>query len=1039
MDPNILFSYDGANGHKADDLESNISLVDNYEYDSQNGAASPTINGDDDDDDDYKYDSDLDNEEIEELYDDEDDEDAEGQNGHHHHNHEDDGFDPHLPEHACAYCGIHSASSVVKCNTCNKWFCNSKNNTSSSHIVTHLVMSKHNVVSLHPDSDFGDTTLECYNCGNKNVFVLGFVSAKSETVIVILCRLPCSQSKDSRWDTNEWTALIEDRQLLPWVASIPTEEESLNARNITNAQISKLEAKWRLNKDATIQDVDKPEEESEIVPILLRYADAYEYQRSFGPLVKLEADYDKQLKESQALEHISVKWSLALNNKHLASFSLSTFESSELKVAVGDEMILRYSGVNHDAWESRGYIIRIPSAHQEEFTLELLTSKTQPPTNCTTDFTAEFVWKGTSYDRMQDAMKKFAVDNQSVSGYIYHKLLGHEVDSVEFDIQLPSKFSIPGFAELNVSQANAIKSVLQRPLSLIQGPPGTGKTVTSATIIHHLTKLNKDRIMVCAPSNVAVDHLASKLDQLGLKVIRLTAKSREDVESSVQHLSLTHLVAKRAKGELKKLIKLRADMGELSAEDSKTYFSLLRKKETSLLSAADVVCCTCVGAGDRRLSGVNFRTVLIDESTQASEPECLIPIVHGAKQVILVGDHQQLGPVILDKKAGDAGLKQSLFERLVVLGHIPIRLEVQYRMNPCLSEFSSNMFYEGSLQNGVTKEQRQIPDSTFPWPVIDTPMMFWANFGREEISGSGTSFLNRIEAMNCERVITRLFRDGVKPDQIGVITPYEGQRAYVVQYMQMNGSMDKDLYMEVEVASVDAFQGREKDFIILSCVRANDQQNIGFLSDPRRLNVALTRAKYGVVILGNPRALSKNPLWNQLLLHYREKGCLVEGPLDLLQLSSVQLNRANNKFRPNRNRNQFGGHSKFGSPSTNAPSTVNDFETASLVSFVTDNESLGFTSGAGGYPPFFSAKHWPTFNDQYPNAHGSAEQGDAETNNNSYDPARNPQIGSSFSARLEKLGGSSSRYENHNIEDDIRSITSGFGPAGLNINKLATD
>lgn len=240
----------------------------------------------------------------------------------------------------------------------------------------------------------------------KNVFVLGFVSAKSETVIVILCRLPCSQSKDSRWDTNEWTALIEDRQLLPWVASIPTEEESLNARNITNAQISKLEAKWRLNKDATIQDVDKPEEESEIVPILLRYADAYEYQRSFGPLVKLEADYDKQLKESQALEHISVKWSLALNNKHLASFSLSTFESSELKVAVGDEMILRYSGVNHDAWESRGYIIRIPSAHQEEFTLELLTSKTQPPTNCTTDFTAEFVWKGTSYDRMQDAMKK---------------------------------------------------------------------------------------------------------------------------------------------------------------------------------------------------------------------------------------------------------------------------------------------------------------------------------------------------------------------------------------------------------------------------------------------------------------------------------------------------------------------------------------------------------------------------------------------------------------------------------------------------------
>ncbi|CCH41224.1 ATP-dependent helicase NAM7 [Wickerhamomyces ciferrii] len=1036
MDPNILFSYyqkNNSENHNDDDLKNSASAQD---IGSQNVVPNDddTVNGDhNDNDSDYKYDSDLDDEELEGLYDDDDDD-----NDHHGHHHHDDeaGFVENLPEHACAYCGIHNSSSVVKCNTCNKWFCNSKNNTSSSHIITHLVMSKHNVVSLHPDSDLGDTTLECYNCGNKNVFVLGFVSAKSETVIVILCRLPCSQQKDSRWDTNEWTSLIEDRQLLSWVANIPTEEDTLNARIITNSQISKLEAKWRLNKDATIQDVEKPEEENEIVPILMRYTDAYEYQRSFGPLVKLEADYDKQLKESQALEHISVKWSLALNNKHLASFTLSTFESSELKVAVGDEMILRYSGINHEAWEAKGFIIRIPSAHQEEFTLELSTNhKNPPPTQCTTDFTAEFVWKGTSYDRMQNAMKSFATDQLSVSGYIYHKLLGHEVNEVEFDIKLPSKFSIPGFAELNVSQASAVKNVLQKPLSLIQGPPGTGKTVTSATIIHHLTNLNKDRILVCAPSNVAVDHLASKLDQLGLKVIRLTAKSREDVESSVQHLSLSNIIQKSAKGQLKKLLRLRNELGELSAEDTKTYFTLLRKKEKSILKQADVVCATCVGAGDRRLENVNFRTILIDESTQASEPECLIPLVHGAKQVILVGDHQQLGPVILDKKAGDAGLKQSLFERLVVLGHVPIRLEVQYRMNPCLSEFSSNMFYDGSLQNGVTKEQRQLPNSAFPWPVVDTPMMFWANFGREEISGSGTSFLNRIEAMNCERIITRLFRDGVQPEQIGVITPYEGQRAYVVQYMQMNGSMDKDLYMDVEVASVDAFQGREKDFIILSCVRANDQQNIGFLSDPRRLNVALTRAKYGVVILGNPRALSKNQLWNQLLLHYREKGCLVEGLLDSLQLSSVQLNRPNNRFKPNRGRQNFGGEAyhKFGAPTTNAGSTINDFETASLVSFATDNESVGFTSNAG-FPPFFSAKQWPTFNDQYQSNGNDANESENATNGNTYDPATNPQIGSSFSSRLEKLGGSSSRYDNQNIEDDIRSITSGFGPSGLNLN-----
>ena len=137
----------------------------------------------------------------------------------------------------------------------------------------------------------------------------------------------------------------------------------------------------------------------------------------------------------------------------------------------------------------------------------------------------------------------------------------------------------------------------------------------------------------------------------------------------------------------------------------------------------------------------------------------------------------------------------------------------------------------------------------FPWPVPDTPMMFWCNLGQEEISASGTSYLNRSEAVNCEKVVTRLFRAGVTPDQIGIITPYEGQRAFVSQYI-ISGSMSKEMYRQVEVESVDAFQGREKDYIVLSCVRSNEHQGIGFLSDPRRLNVAMTRAKYGVVLLG---------------------------------------------------------------------------------------------------------------------------------------------------------------------------------------------
>lgn len=277
---------------------------------------------------------------------------------------------------------------------------------------------------------------------------------------------------------------------------------------------------------------------------------------------------------------------------------------------------------------------------------------------------------------------------------------------------------------------------------------------------------------------------------------------------------------------------------------------------------------------------------------QSTEPECMVPVVLGARQLILVGDHCQLGPVVVCKKAAKAGLSQSLFERLVVLGIRPFRLEVQYRMHPELSQFPSNFFYEGSLQNGVCADERKLATiSSFPWPNPDVPMFFLVTLGAEEIAGSGTSYLNRTEAANVEKIATRFLKVGVKPDQIGIITPYEGQRAYLVQYMQYQGSLHSKLYQEIEIASVDAFQGREKDIIILTCVRSNEHQGIGFLNDPRRLNVALTRAKYGIIIVGNPKVLSKQQLWNNLLHFYKEKKVLVEGSLNNLRESMIQFQK----------------------------------------------------------------------------------------------------------------------------------------------------
>lgn len=186
-------------------------------------------------------------------------------------------------------------------------------------------------------------------------------------------------------------------------------------------------------------------------------------------------------------------------------------------------------------------------------------------------------------------------------------------------------------------------------------------------------------------------------------------------------------------------------------------------------------------------------------------------------------------------------------------------------------------------------------------------MFFYICNGFEEISGSGTSYLNRTEATNVEKIVTTLLRGGVTPNQVGVITPYEGQRAYVVAHMARAGTLRAELYNAVEVASVDSFQGREKDFIIVSCVRSNEHQGIGFLSDPRRLNVALTRARYGCVILGNPKILARNPLWNGLINHFKDAECLVEGPLNNLTQSMMNFPPPEERRRHRNAQGGFGG------------------------------------------------------------------------------------------------------------------------------------
>eukprot|EP00331_Platyophrya_macrostoma_P020281 CAMPEP_0176468904 /NCGR_PEP_ID=MMETSP0127-20121128/39421_1 /TAXON_ID=938130 /ORGANISM="Platyophrya macrostoma, Strain WH" /LENGTH=1177 /DNA_ID=CAMNT_0017862663 /DNA_START=106 /DNA_END=3639 /DNA_ORIENTATION=+ len=872
-----------------------------------------------------------------------------------------------LPEHACNYCGYHhDPLACAMCTQCNRWFCNGRGQTSGSHIITHMVLAKHTSLTLHPDSPLGDAPLECYVCGMKNIFSLGFVPSKEESVVVIICREPCLHSqtlRDMEWDPSAWLPLIEEKRLLSWICPVPSSSDTIATRGLSNHSARELEALWRVKPTATINDFLRGERAETIrretgvaggggesgVALLpsipFNFSDGNHYRDHLSLFVANECDASRELTDSMHFPNLSITWNMGLQRRRVGVVSLPPDAG---KITVGDEVIL-YSGAlaaasspptsspapatsmpstssaaaavaavaaaatasssNHhgSGWQLSGVVVRMESLANtsDEIHIELKEHQHDSVSDSqivsVTSVMLKMVFKPVNFDRQRVALRLFATDEASVSAYLYHAILGHTEGSAGgrgsrfTDVVIPDDINAPHIAKLNSSQSAAIRAALTRPLSLIQGPPGTGKTTTSATLVYHMCDIHNSQVLVCSPSNVAVDQLASRIEATGLTVVRLYARSRETISSTADHLALHNQVRQFAASspeysELNKLFRLKTEMGVLSDKDQRRFVQLVREVESNLLMNADVVCCTCSGAGDQRLSKFSFRYVLIDESTQATEPEVLIPIVMGAKQIVLVGDHCQMGPVIVCKPAEEAGYGRSLFERLLQLGHRPFRLEIQYRMHPALSEFSSNSFYEGTLQNGVTAKDRDA-SALFPWPNPSKPLFFYNTIHPEEISGSGTSYLNRTEAALAEKMATLLLRNGVLPDQIGIITPYVGQRNYLVQYLARQGPLGPEVYRRLEVASVDSFQGREKEFIILTCVRSNDQQGIGFLADWRRLNVALTRARRGVMIIGNARVLSKHPLWHSLLTHFKEQGLIVEGAVQSLVPVKVALQK----------------------------------------------------------------------------------------------------------------------------------------------------
>jgi superfamily I DNA and/or RNA helicase len=500
-----------------------------------------------------------------------------------------------------------------------------------------------------------------------------------------------------------------------------------------------------------------------------------------------------------------------------------------------------------------------------------------------------------AYDRMHESLVAFHSTEGDGGTTLRDLLLGSLHDCATSaerppEIKGKKKKVIPSKMDnLNSSQLNAVQMALQRRLTLIQGPPGTGKTHTAVHLLRQLAERDVGPILASAESNVAVDNLLEGLLDLGVKAVRIgrPVKVRENLRDATLDAQLENHplqdeldYVREENDELRRgLSKLRGKEKGLAHKDIKNNFKEMRRIEdemvNSILDNADVVCTTTIGSGHRILGNRKFPIVLIDEATQASEPSALVPITRGCRQLILVGDHKQLPPTVISDTAESGGLGQSLFERLNKCGIPAQMLTTQYRMHPSIREFPSARFYENQLDDGCTKQQRP-PPAGFLWPDWDHPVAFIPIEGAEEKDEDGSSRSNFAEAAKVLSVVDGLLETGdVQTTDIGVITPYNGQvRVLSDLFEQAGGREAGEKYSGLEIKSVDGYQGREKEIIVFSTVRANEQGEIGFLKDKRRLNVALTRAKRGLIVIGHLATLKHEPTWKSWLDWVEERGCL---------------------------------------------------------------------------------------------------------------------------------------------------------------------
>ena len=501
----------------------------------------------------------------------------------------------------------------------------------------------------------------------------------------------------------------------------------------------------------------------------------------------------------------------------------------------------------------------------------------------------------TSYKEMDIALEK--VISASHNRLAHLRDVMYEIKPPVFE-KVDESLHITG---LNQSQNSAVQKILSaKDIAIIHGPPGTGKTTTLVQAIRQ-TLFTEKQVLVCSPSNTAVDLLTEKLHREGITVLRLGNPARISEEVLMNtldakvaaHESYKDLKSYRKTAEeyFRMAGKYKRTFGKEEREQRQLFYQEARKilHEARILEdyiiseqfdKAQVIACTPVVSSGRMMRDKQFSTVFIDEAAQALEPMCWIPISR-SNRVVFAGDHFQLPPTVKSKEAEKLGLKETLFERAVKIENVSVMLNTQYRMHEHIMNFSNKKFYAGNLIADLSVKETLLDTQDL---LLNTALDFIDTAGcgyNEIINPESLSIANPEEAQllikHLKMVLTqhalsaRAELNEVIPSHgslkrlsIGIISPYKEQVQYITAQIAADEELEK-YKSAIAVKTVDGFQGQERDIIYISMVRSNDQREIGFLSDTRRMNVALTRAKKKLVVIGDSATIGNHPFYKDFL------------------------------------------------------------------------------------------------------------------------------------------------------------------------------